>query len=370
MHKRLIVCCDGTWNTPDQQAPTNVTKLALAVAEAGADGMEQRVYYHRGVGTSRWQRLRGGAFGMGLSRNVRDCYRFLIQNYAPGDQLFLLGFSRGAFTARSLAGLVRNSGLLRPEHIDRVGQAYALYRDRGTATHPRGIEATLFRRTYSYESGIRFIGVWDTVGALGIPITFMGLLNPINRRYRFHDTALSTTVQRAHQALAIDERRGPFAPTMWVQQPDAVGQILEQVWFAGVHTDVGGGQRDPGLADIALLWMVDRAADAGVAFDPGYFSAAAPADAAQREAARRTGAYVAPDPALLPHDSFTGLYRLLPAHVRRPGREQGTDGAGAKATGSRQSVASSARDLLNDGRGYAPAALVEFLDAGGPVTAV
>jgi uncharacterized protein (DUF2235 family) len=120
MPKRLIVCCDGTWNTADQAiagrpSPTNVTKLALSIASEDSAGVRQRVYYHSGVGTSRWERLRGGAFGVGLSRNVFDAYHFLIDNYESGDGLYLFGFSRGAFTARSLAGLVRNCGILRRE---------------------------------------------------------------------------------------------------------------------------------------------------------------------------------------------------------------------------------------------------------------
>ena len=111
------------------------------------------------------ERIRGGAFGFGLSRDVCDTYRFLVQNYEPGDELFFFGFSRGAFTARSTVGLVRNAGILRPEHVDRVSEAYALYRSRTNTKTPRGREATLFRRSYSYEPRIRFVGVWDTVGA-------------------------------------------------------------------------------------------------------------------------------------------------------------------------------------------------------------
>src|SRR3954470_17593333 len=131
MSKRLVICCDGTWNTPDQErngqaCPTNVTKFALAVADTADDGKEQRVFYHRGVGTSRSERIRGGAFGFGLSRNVKDAYRFIVDNYEPGDELYLFGFSRGAFTARSTAGFVRNAGILRRECADLVDDAYAL----------------------------------------------------------------------------------------------------------------------------------------------------------------------------------------------------------------------------------------------------
>jgi uncharacterized protein (DUF2235 family) len=154
--KRLVVCCDGTWNTPG-----SVEQWAAGAHqrhEARARGVVERRdrcraarVYHRGVGTKRGERLRGGAFGFGLSRGVRDAYRFLVANFEPGDEIFFFGFSRGAFTARSAAGFVRNSGILRPEHADRVDEAYALYRSR--EAHPRGIEAQLFRRTYSNEPG-------------------------------------------------------------------------------------------------------------------------------------------------------------------------------------------------------------------------
>jgi uncharacterized protein (DUF2235 family) len=271
MSKRLVVCCDGTWNTPDQEGagspcPTNVTKFALALADTADDGTEQRIFYHRGVGTNRRERIRGGAFGFGLSRNVRDAYRFLVETFEPGDELFLFGFSRGAFTARSTAGFVRSAGILRREFADKVDEAYALYR--GRKAHPRGIESQLFRHSYSYETRIRCIGVWDTVGALGIPIYGLRFINAFNRRWQFHDTELSTRVDAAFHALAIDEQRRAFEPTIWTQQKDAQNQRLEQVWFTGVHCDVGGGYPKPALSDIALLWMVDRAKSCGLAFRP------------------------------------------------------------------------------------------------------
>src|SRR5215217_600642 len=131
--KHLIVCCDGTWNRPDQidrgvAAPTNVAKLALALADTDAAGNRQLLHYQAGVGTRRWEHLTGGGLGVGLSRNVIECYRFVVDNYEPGDELYFFGFSRGAFTARSLAGLVRNAGILRPGHRDLIEEAYALYR--------------------------------------------------------------------------------------------------------------------------------------------------------------------------------------------------------------------------------------------------
>ncbi len=363
MGKRLVVCCDGTWNSPDQDAPTNVTKLALAVARRDEAGVEQRVFYHVGVGVKRSERLRGGAFGRGLGRDVRDCYRFLVESFEPDDELFLFGFSRGAFTARSTAGLVRNCGILRRQHLDRLGEAYALYRSRGG--HPRGMQAELFRRSFSHEPRIHFIGVWDTVGALGIPLDRLRFLNPFIWRDQFHDTDLSTKVDYAYQALAIDEKRWLFPPAMWTRRPDASKeQTLEQVWFAGVHGDVGGGYPDPALAEIALLWMVDRARSGGLAFDPRYFSKVPPPPV-HLEDARAAGRYVAPAPDGCLHESRTGFYRLLPRHIRRPGTEPGPDGEVAFG----QSVSSSARRRLRTGV-YAPPHLAQYIDADGAVTEI
>lgn len=316
MAKRLVVCCDGTWNFADQPSKTNVAKVALSVLPGSAAGKEQRVYYHSGVGTLRRERLRGGAFGAGLSRNVVDAYRFLVDTYEAGDELFLFGFSRGAFTARSLVGLVRNSGILRRDHTDRIPEAWALYRDR--MEQPNGAAATLFRRSYARETEIRFVGVWDTVGALGIPVPDAKWLRPaanrFNRRWAFHDTELSDWVGAAFHALAVDEQRSAFRPALWHRRPGSAarGQELKQVWFAGAHSDVGGGYEETGLSDIALLWMVDQARRHGLEFD---------ADALGRDGPRVMAPQgsvdfrVRPDGSGVLHVSRTGAYRLArPLH--------------------------------------------------------
>lgn len=311
MAKRLVVCCDGTWNFADQPSKTNVAKVALALRPGSAGGKEQRVYYHSGVGTQRRERLRGGALGVGLSRNVAAAYRFLVETYEPDDELFLFGFSRGAFTARSLVGLLRNCGVLRRDHIDRFPEAWALYRDR--IEQPNGAAATLFRRSYARDTEIRFIGVWDTVGALGIPVPGTAWLRPaadrFNRRWAFHNTELSSWVRSAFHALAIDEQRSAFRPTLWHQQPgaDREGQELKQVWFAGVHCDVGGSYKEAGLSDVALLWMVDQARRYGLEFDTDLLGAAGPKVMKPQES---IDFRVWPDGAGLLHNSRTGMYRL------------------------------------------------------------
>jgi hypothetical protein len=361
MPKRLVVCCDGTWNTADQAhaglpCPTNVTKIALSIAREDAAGVRQRVYYHRGVGTSRWERLRGGAFGLGLSGNVFDAYHFLIDNYEPGDELFFFGFSRGAFTVRSLAGLVRNCGILRQENADRIGEAWALYRSQ--AEHPRGVESTLFRRVYSHYPRIHFIGVWDTVGALGVPSLGPRWLRPVvrrlNRRWEFHDTELSTRIDGAFQALAIDERRAAFEPALWHQQPGASGQELRQVWFTGVHCDIGGGYADTSLSDIALLWMAGRARDYGLAFQPGAFS---PGDSTKKAPRESISFTVAPDPMTKPHSSWTKFYQLIKP-VDRPigqaaSKPDHLDGA--------EYLATTAKQHYDESLSYRPPALADYL---------
>ena len=364
MPKRLIVCCDGTWNTADQAisgrpCPTNVTKLALSIGPEDSAGVRQCVYYHSGVGTTRRERLLGGAFGVGLDRNVRDAYRFLIDNYEPGDQLYFFGFSRGAFTARSLAGLVRNSGILRRENAGRMNEAWALYRS--SADKPSGVASTLFRGAYAYEpeQRIHFIGVWDTVGALGIPALGPRWLKPIvkliDHRWEFHDTKLSTRVDGAFHALAIDERRAVFEPTVWHQQPGAGGQELQQVWFTGVHCDIGGGYPDTSLSDITLLWMADRARQYGLQFEPGAFSADGPSEMTPGES---TDFKVSPDPMADPHSSWTKYYRLVKPLDRPIG--QAADESGH--LDGREYLATTAKQHYDEKPGYRPPDLVKYLD--------
>jgi uncharacterized protein (DUF2235 family) len=353
--RRLVVCCDGTWNKPDElaggvRAPTNVAKLALGVARTASDGTPQLLHYQRGVGTIRSQRLRGGAFGYGLSHNVRECYRFLVEHYEPGDDLYLFGFSRGAYTARSLVGLIRNCGILRADNSARVHEAYLLYRSRADRHAPSTIESEIFRRMYAHDDvPIHFIGVWDTVGALGIPID--GIRIPfVDKYWGFHDTELSTRVRSAYQALAIDEQRGPFKPTLWTRKDDVVGQTLEQVWFAGVHCDVGGGYADPALSEIALLWMVDNARACGLEFDPAHFCqpTAPPTDEP-----RYLGKELAPDALGAIHESREKFYRLMPRYRRALG-----DGDG-------QSLASSVARRVRERSDYGPPSVRAWFEARG-----
>ena len=342
MSKRLVICCDGTWNTPDrvdrgEVCPSNVAKVALTLAPKDDEGKEQLLYYDKGVGTGVADRLRGGAFGWGLSRHIQDCYRFVADWYEPGDEIFLFGFSRGAYTARSLAGFIRNAGVLRREHVGRLPAAYELYRRRGPQAHPRELESQLFRRSFSHEPRIKFIGVWDTVGSLGIPFARLGFLN---RRWQFHDVTLSSSVDHAYHAVAIDERRTWFAPTLWEQQDQAreAGQVLEQVWFAGVHSNVGGGYQDSGLSDQALLWMKEKAEACGLAFDQAAFQARCKPNALGEL-----------------RNSKTGIYRPWRDAIRPIG----------KGKNSNESVHESALRRMDQDPSYRPANLVRYRRSAG-----
>ncbi|GAA1418536.1 DUF2235 domain-containing protein [Streptomyces thermospinosisporus] len=360
MTQRLVVCCDGTWNFADQPSKTNVAKVALAVSRGTVAGKEQRVHYHSGVGTRRLERLRGGAFGVGLSRNVAAAYRFLVEAYEPGDELFLFGFSRGAFTARSLSGLLRHCGVLRRGHADRVPEAWALYRDR--IEKPNGAAATLFRRSYAYETDIRFIGVWDTVGALGIPVPDATWLRPavdrFNRRWAFHNTELSSWIQGAFHALAIDEQRSAFRPALWHQQSGAAGQgqELKQVWFAGAHSDTGGGYKETGLSDIALLWMVDQARRYGLEFDTDVLSDAGPKVMRPQES---IDFQVRPDSAGPLHSSRTGIYRLSRPLHRPLGAAVNDEGE----PDGNEFLAVPAKERYDRDAGYRPPELERYLTA-------
>jgi uncharacterized protein (DUF2235 family) len=364
MSRNVIVCCDGTWNEPDElrhgaPEPTNVAKLALAVAAAGPTA-QQLLFYEPGVGTTSGERLTGGAFGYGLSRNIRRCYRFLAREYEPGDKLFLFGFSRGAYTARSLAGLIRNCGILTHDNEDMVDAAYAFYRDRTSRTKPKTIASALFRKSNSHPpEPIHFIGVWDTVGALGIPIGVPGwrelshVFSDWEQLWGFHDTQLSSQVTNAIHALSIDEQRRSFTPTLWTRSDAAPAhQNVQQVWFSGVHSEVGGGTDHGGLSDITLRWMVTQATLAGLVFDQDKPAAGWP---------ELDIAATAPDYTGELHDSRHGFFKLDGAYHRL---QRAYDPAEIE-----QAMSSTAARRVADVRDYDPPGYAGYLASlgGAPV---
>jgi uncharacterized protein (DUF2235 family) len=278
MAKNIVVCLDGTWNQPEKlnghRAPTNVLKFMRALSPTSRHGRCQVVFYDAGVGTGGGvDRITGGAFGLGLSQNVLDGYRFIANNYDAGeddgepDDIFLFGFSRGAFTARSLAGMLGAVGLLKKRDMNRLPEAFDIYR---TQPEHRKRHRSYGLVSQSRKVTIKLIGVWDTVGALGIPVTWLKWLG--RRRYSFHNVELGSNVRHAYHALAIDEHRKPFQAAIWEQpsDPPKHRQVVEQVWFAGAHANIGGGYRDSGLSDIALHWMIGKAEACGLSFDHEY----------------------------------------------------------------------------------------------------
>ncbi|CAG9972022.1 unnamed protein product [Clonostachys byssicola] len=310
--KRLILCCDGTWMNSDNgyeepgwfeskgtlQVPSNVTRISRCFKRRCSDGKLQVISYESGVGTGSngVDSLMGGAFGLGLSERVRETYSYLCSNYMDGDEIVLIGYSRGAFTARSVAGMVGNIGLLTREGVEFF---YCIFKDMQNwqnpdykdpfpdqpfSKKPKGPHAAAEYRARLEEMGftrvkqangdlikIKAIGVWDTVGSLGIPdVSWLSKLDGnanLPSTYMWHDTSLSDRIENAFQALALDETRPPFSPAVWERPGKDQQTNLKQVWFPGNHANVGGGWEDQGAANCTLAWMMDQLASVGVEFD-------------------------------------------------------------------------------------------------------
>jgi uncharacterized protein (DUF2235 family) len=286
--KRLALFLDGTWNDPKDK--TNVHSLFKAAVNGQANGVEQRTHYGTGVGTKWNERIRGGTLGAGLSENVREAYEWLVTNYDDGDEIFIFGFSRGAYTARSVAGVIIRCGLLKKRahmSVDDLYQRYqqgkgakALYEMDLLDQHAKNALPDTDRALMacSRRVPIKMIGVWDTVGALGIPWTEAPLIG--RGKFYFHNTNLSVLIEHAYHALAVDEFRGPYKPTLWTrfipEQPDPPRTValsetkVEQRWFIGAHSNVGGGYADDVLKRLPLAWLQQKAHDCGLQFSEQF----------------------------------------------------------------------------------------------------
>lgn len=269
MAGRIVICADGTWNRPEEDpeadTPTNVLRMARAIQPFDDHGRPQQVFYDWGVG-SYYASLSGGITGRGIHKNIKDAYRYIVQNYEPGAEIFLFGFSRGAYTIRSLCGLINNCGILKRPDAALIEEAFEHYKKVSDRWAPKGKAARRFRERHAHASReIRFAGAWDTVGALGIPFSLLGLFD---RTDEFYDTKLGSNVRVARHALSIDERREDFEPTLW-QPRERLD--LKQVWFAGVHGDIGGGYEPDKqgrlTSDFPLAWMMAEAQDAGLVLE-------------------------------------------------------------------------------------------------------
>ncbi|QHO73937.1 peptigoglycan-binding protein LysM [Bradyrhizobium sp. CCBAU 051011] len=299
--KRIIFCFDGTWNRLSADTPTNVVLTAASIMRQAPDGITQIIHYDEGVGTDRLEHWSGGIIGSGLVENVREAYRFLIFNYDPGDEIYVFGFSRGAFSAQTFVGFLRHVGPLHRLHAARIDEALELYRQRLTESPGSSDRMRRFRADYAnkvcigtddddwrcrhvpaYVQGaaplfaIKYLGVWDTVSALGLP-AITPFSAHLNRKHAFHDAGLTNFVESARHAVAIDERRALFPAVLWgdlteinkakSSSADALDAPYQEKWFPGVHGSVGGGGDIRGLSDGSLAWVLKGAKLAGLRLD-------------------------------------------------------------------------------------------------------
>src|SRR5581483_1211096 len=296
MAKNIVICSDGTGNYDIKGRGTNVFKLFEAVDLNGhrthPTKTPQVAIYDDGVGTQSLKpvKLISGAFGWGLSRNVKQLYTELVRVYEPEDHIYLFGFSRGAFTVRTLAGLITDCGILDQSKFENeavlrkaVRKAYEAHRKhyqtfwqklltRGKINDPGGdFRAQNAGRIHPYdETTIDFIGVWDTVDAVGLPVDeATDFINSFIYRFKFPDRHLHPKVKKACHALSVDDERRSFRPVLWKERPEDRAQSrIEQVWFPGVHSNVGGGYPKQGISLVTLDWMMVRAERAGLRFIP------------------------------------------------------------------------------------------------------
>jgi uncharacterized protein (DUF2235 family) len=276
MARSLVLCIDGTWNRGDDPgAPlTNVARISRLLRDVER---RQRVLYLPGVGTEKGlDRFVGGFWGGGTARKILEGYRYLCQNYEEGDCVSLFGFSRGAFAVRAIMGLIANVGVVGSKHLEEAILLYQLPLNRF-----RRLDKIqeLKRRTSSYPIQIRFVGVWDTVIRHGpiLGIARQLVTSMSGRSFGLFDQYIPWTVQHFCHALALDETRAVFSPWRALSQDGTSGQEVKEVWFAGSHSDVGGGNPDTSLPDVSLSWMVQEAMNAGLEF---YQVPAAATDAA------------------------------------------------------------------------------------------
>jgi hypothetical protein len=279
--KRLILCFDGTWETRPLNRPrrrqhyaTNVEKTHIAVAKKDNEVPSnlQVTWYRRGIG-SRGARIWPGLTGHGISEAICDAYAFISDNFEASDHLYIFGFSRGAYTARSLCHFLEWVGILAKPNLQQLPDLFREYRR--NPQQPPSLDGEPLQRVRVGDNTsypVRFLGVWDTVGSIGFPVRSVSRLLPA-RVARFHRVELTNNISHAYQALAIHERRIQFRPEIWTKS--FPGQVVEQAWFAGCHADIGGGNKTRGLSDVAWLWMLCQAELLGLALDRSYIGSQA-----------------------------------------------------------------------------------------------
>ncbi|WP_206484123.1 DUF2235 domain-containing protein [Thalassotalea sp. G2M2-11] len=302
MMKRIIICADGTWNRPEQlgkeQYPTNVLLFARHILPQDSAGIKQVVFYDWGIG-SYHDNLTGGGLGAGLEKNVMDGYRFLVHNYDVGDEIFLFGFSRGAYTVRSLCGLINNCSVLKSADGHLVEKAFDIYKTKKYSPNSPFAQQWREHHAIAPQVNIHFVGVWDTVGAMGLPFSIFGL---IKDKHLFYDRKLGNNVKTVRHALALDETRDDFEPTIWLPKSSV---DIAQVWFSGVHSDIGGSykpdQAGKLLSEIPMQWLLTEAESSGLNFDNEIHQRALKAEHCVN--ARQ-------------HNEYKGKYKLLGKRIR------------------------------------------------------
>lgn len=305
---RIAIFCDGTWNSPTIKQPTHVARLFEHTRRTNA----QYAHYFEGVGTGGGEvsffgkalmKIGGGAFGWGLNENIKHAYGALCAQYEAGDEIFIFGFSRGAYTARSLAGMIRKCGIVADPTPETLSEAFRLYRKPGIANHPDALHVLQARRKLSprfatsdqdmnwravtpwrndpvqmHKVEIAYLGIWDTVGSLGVPAPLLGPVATLwNSKYQFHDTLLTSMVKSARHAVALDERRVFYRPALWDNLEASRGHSglnkgdrtearrYQQVWFTGTHAIVGGSApKARALTGQSMTWIAEGAQKAGL----------------------------------------------------------------------------------------------------------
>lgn len=260
--KHLVILFDGTWNDLSMQFPTNVARLAMAMDDKDHDGNLQVIEYISGIGTSYGSdKIIGGAFGYGIDEKTIQGYTFLVNNYQPGDQIYVFGFSRGAYTARSLTGFISECGLLKKHNLCHVNKAFLAYRKKGTKIQKDFLDDFKGNGDCYKKVPIKLLGCWDTVSSLGVPdrLETVPIDRWINEKYEFHQNKIvADIVENAVHAVALDEYREEFDVELMEQNSEAVDQKLIQLWFPGDHGCVGGGSwYKRGLSNLTLKWMVE-----------------------------------------------------------------------------------------------------------------
>lgn len=297
MGKNIVIFCDGTGQIGGKGSNTNVYKLFNMVEDRTPN---QIAYYDPGIGTD-YKKVTGQMFGKGLTKNLLECYEFIFENFEASDKIYLFGFSRGAATVRSLSGFIHLFGILPKSRPDLIEQAFSIYKKKDKKT----LAKAFINKHHTMWSTIEFIGVWDTVAALGLPSGFLNMILDPFIPNQFHDFGLSPSINYARQALSIDERRKIFSPILWdtPKEKGSENKII-QMWFCGVHTDVGGGYPEDDLSNISLKWMLDEAMSFGLLI---Y----------KKSSAYTTLMNYTPNPNGEMHNEIKGIGKLYKAETRK-----------------------------------------------------